>query len=77
MRRYSLHDHVAAEDYVIQADRNVTGTMPRQMDKLKLAESHVHGFVSEIHGNRLVDGFGKTINAQKLIARLFRETGVG
>ena len=42
MRRDTFHDHVTAKYNVIEADRNMTGTMPGQMDDLKWADSHVH-----------------------------------
>src|SRR5512133_2055636 len=51
----------------------MTGTMSWQVDKLKVAELHVDGFVCEINRNGLVDGFRKTIDAEELFTRLFGE----
>src|SRR6266545_7116946 len=76
VRRESLHDHIPAKDDVLQADRHMAGTMPRQMDEVQCAELHVYGFIREIDRNGLVDGFCKTVHAEDLITRLFSETGV-
>src|SRR5689334_2301209 len=69
----TFHNHIAAEDDIIQTHRHMTGTMPRQMDHFKRTNMHIHGFVSKVYGHRSVEGFGGTINVEKLITRLFSE----
>src|SRR5574341_1887044 len=77
MRRDTFHHHVTAEDYIVQPHGHMSRTMPGQMDQLERADTHVAGFVGEIHGHRLVEGFGEAINAEELITRLFSETRFG
>src|SRR5258706_3930440 len=77
MRCNAFDDHITAEDDIIESHRNVTGTMPRQMDYFKWTDAHVHGFVGKVNGNGMVEGFGRTINVEELITRLFSETSFG
>src|SRR5258706_1046928 len=77
MRSGSFYDHIAAEDNIVQTHRNVTGTMPGQMDHLEWTDVHVQRFVGKINGDGLVDGFGEAVNAKELITRLFSETSFG
>src|SRR5258705_12648795 len=77
MRCNIFDDHITAEDDIIESHRNVTGTMPRQMDYFKWTDAHIHGFVGKVNGNGMVEGFGRTINVEELITCLFSETGFG
>src|SRR6476620_8828742 len=77
MRSHSFHHHIPAKDRLVQADGNVTRRMPGQMDELKRTELHVHGFVSEINGNGLVDGFAKTVEAEELFTSILGESRLG
>src|SRR5689334_22944868 len=77
MRGDALHDHVAAEDHIIHANGNVAGTVPGQVIKLQGTKSHIRVLVSEIHGGGLINKVRKTVDAEDLLARLFRESGLG
>ena len=77
MRRDSFHDHIAAKDDIVQADRNMTGTMPGQMDQFKWANTHVNIFICEINRDRTIDGFRKTVDTEEMFTLLFSETSVG
>src|SRR5215210_2598514 len=76
MRRDSFHDHIAAKNKIIQADGNMTGTMPRQMDQLEGADPHINLFICEINRNRMIDGFRKAVNAEELVTRLCNKTSL-
>ena len=77
MRRDTFHNHVAAKDHIIQADRNMTGTVPGQMDQLEGADPHTYSFVGEVYGDGMIDRLRKSINAEDLVTRLFSESRVG
>src|SRR5215212_4706578 len=76
MRRHPFDDHVAAKDHIVNPDCDMTGRMSRQMDELKRVQAHVHGIVSEIDWDRLVDRFGETGYAENLLACLLGESGL-
>ena len=56
-------------------NRYMTRTMPGQMYDFKWTNAHVHGLISEINGNRLVDGFCKTVDVEKRGGFLISESG--
>src|SRR6185436_5968419 len=55
----------------------MTGAMPGQMNDFKWTDTHVHGFVGEINGNGLVDGFRKAVDVEQRFSFLFSEPSFG
>src|SRR5688572_15310644 len=77
MRRDTFHDHIAAKDDIVQANRNVARTMPRQMKHLKRCNTHALRFIGEINGNGTIDGFCKTVDGEERFRFLFSEPSFG
>src|SRR5690349_17908706 len=75
MSRYAFDNHIATENGIVHAYRNMTRTMPRQVNKPERTELHARICIREINWRGLVNSFTQTEHVQSVFTILVSQSG--